>query len=148
MIISPFTLTSFLSLNLLKISTLVFVLVVVLKNKNINKSTDDVDLPPKFLGVDSITVIPSRLVKSIILESPKDKKLENKYGTLLPKFDELYEKFEYVNVKRNKFNEIFIRNIELMQMIFRSTQLEFAATSSEEAFNNAREHLISRLRSC
>jgi len=81
------------------------------------------------------------------LKKIKDKKLENKYGTLLPKFDELYEKFEYVNVKRNKFNEIFIRNIELMQMIFRSTQLEFAAMSSEEAFNNARAALIPRLRS-
>lgn len=80
------------------------------------------------------------------LKKIKDKKLENKYGTLLPKFTELYEKFEYVNVKRNKFNEIFIRNIELMQMIFRSTQLEFAAMRSEEAFNNARASLISRLR--
>jgi len=81
------------------------------------------------------------------LKKIKDKKLENKYGSLLPKFNELYEKFEYVNVKRNKFNEVFIRNIELMQMIFRSTQLEFAAMRSEEAFNNARASLISRLRS-
>jgi len=49
----------------------------VLKNKNINKSTVDVDLPPKFFGVDSTTVMPDKSVKSIVLLSPNERKLEN-----------------------------------------------------------------------
>ena len=62
---------------MLKISILVFVFVVELKNKNINKSTDEVDLPPKFLGVDSITVMPSNSVKLIVLSLPNERKFEN-----------------------------------------------------------------------
>ena len=53
------------------------VLVVELKNRNINKSTDKIVLPPKLGGSDSITDIPSFPSKSKVWFSPNDRKLEN-----------------------------------------------------------------------
>jgi len=77
----------------------------------------------------------------------KTKKLKDQYGHILTDFEKLYDDFERVNVKRNNFNEVFVRNNELMQMMFRLIQLENAAYNSENAFNNTRTSLISRLKS-
>ena len=77
----------------------------------------------------------------------KTKKLKDQYGHILTGFEKLYDDFERVNVKRNNFNEVFVRNNELMQMMFRLIQLENAAYNSENAFNNTRTSLISRLKS-
>ena len=38
---------------------------------------------------------------------------------LLPEFERLYKEFEIVNVKRNRFIEVFLRTNELMQMMLR-----------------------------
>ncbi len=68
------------------------------------------------------------------------------YGNLLSDFDRLYSEFETVNVKRNNFIEVFIRTNELMQMMFRLTQLENAASSGEASFEKARASMINRLK--
>ena len=70
MTISPLTLTLLISVNLLKISSAFCVFVVVLKNKNNNRSTVRTVLPPKLGGSDSTTVIPLHLSKSITWFSP------------------------------------------------------------------------------
>lgn len=77
----------------------------------------------------------------------KTKKLKDQYGNILSDFEKLYEDFEKVNVKRSNFLEIFVRNNELMQAMFRLTQLENAASRSEEAFNKLRVSMINRLKS-
>ncbi|MEM9679132.1 MAG: S46 family peptidase [Bacteroidota bacterium] len=76
----------------------------------------------------------------------KAKGLEAEYSNLLPEFENLYEEFESVNVKRNNFVEVFIRTNELMQLMFRMVQLENTAGRGEEAFNKARESVISGLK--
>ena len=76
----------------------------------------------------------------------KAKGLEAKYGNLLSEFERLYKEFEPVNVKRNKFVEIFVRNNELMQGMFRLVQLEQAALRGEETFDKARASIIGRLK--
>ena len=53
------------------------VLVVVLKNKNSIRSTAKTDFPPKFGGLESITVIPPSFSTLSVLLSPKERKLEN-----------------------------------------------------------------------
>ncbi|MBO6605603.1 S46 family peptidase [Psychroserpens sp.] len=68
------------------------------------------------------------------------------YGNLLSDFDQLYAEFEAVNVKRNNFVEVFIRTNELMQMMFRLTQMENAANSGEASFEKARASMINRLK--
>jgi len=77
----------------------------------------------------------------------KTKRLKDQYGHILTDFEKLYEKFEHVNVKRNNFVEVFVRNNELMRMMFRLTQMENAATSGEENFNKSRESMTSILTS-
>ncbi len=76
----------------------------------------------------------------------KAKGLEAKYGNILDEFDDLYGKFEPVNVKRNNFIEVFIRNNELMSGMFRLVQLEKAASRGEEVFDKARTSVINRLK--
>ncbi len=73
----------------------------------------------------------------------KAKKLESNYGNLLPKFQELYAEIEPIVVKRSNFVEVFIRSNELMQMMFRLTQLENAALQNEKAFEKARASTVS-----
>lgn len=68
------------------------------------------------------------------------------YGNLLTEFDRLYAEFETVNVKRNNFIEVFIRTNELMQMMFRLTQMENAANNGEASFEKARTSMINRLK--
>ncbi len=74
------------------------------------------------------------------------KNLEEKYGHILPEFEKLYKEFENVAVKRSNFIEIFIRNNELMHMMFRMAQLENTASRGEESFNKAQTAMISRLK--
>lgn len=76
----------------------------------------------------------------------KAKGLETKYGNLLSELEKLYKEFEPVNIKRNNFREVFTRNNELMQGMFRLAQLEQAALRSEDVFNNARTSIINRLK--
>lgn len=72
------------------------------------------------------------------------KGLENSYGTLLPELNRLYKEIEDTSVKRGQFVEVFVRTSELMQMMFRLSQLENAASNGEEAFDRARTSTIDR----
>ncbi|RLJ63149.1 peptidase S46-like protein [Lacinutrix venerupis] len=76
----------------------------------------------------------------------KDKNLVNKYGNILPEFDKLYTDFSSTNIKRRNFIEVFIVTNELMQMIFRSYQMEAAITANEDNFERAKNATISRLK--
>ena len=73
------------------------------------------------------------------------KKQKQAYGNLLPEFEKLYKDFETVNVKRNNYNEVFIRTNELMRMMVFAQQLEASASKGEEAFNKTRLSLLNRL---
>ena len=68
------------------------------------------------------------------------------YGSLLLEFERLYGEFETVNVKRNSFVEVFLRTNELMQMMFRLSQLELAAQRGEDAFKKAKDNMISTIK--
>ena len=73
----------------------------------------------------------------------REKDLDKQYAYLLPKFEELYAEFEPIIVKRSNFTEVYIRNNELMLMMFRLTQLESAANQDESKFEKARKSMVS-----
>ncbi len=75
----------------------------------------------------------------------KAKGLESKYGDLLTEFETIYGKFEPINIKRNNFIEVFIRNNELMSAMVQLAKMEKAASYSGEAFNSVRASIISRI---
>ena len=87
-----------------------------------------------------------RQFESEFMKQVKAKGLEAKYGNMLSEFDRLYKEFEPVNVKRNQFVEIFVRNNELLQGMYRLVQLEQAALRGEETFDKARTSVIGRLK--
>ncbi|WP_034060225.1 S46 family peptidase [Lacinutrix jangbogonensis] len=76
----------------------------------------------------------------------KAKGLEEKYGSILPEFDTLYNDFSEVNIRRRNFIEVFIVTNELMQMTFRAYQMEAAVNTNPEAFEKAKERLIGTLK--
>lgn len=73
------------------------------------------------------------------------KKKYKKYQTLLSDFDKLYAEFEPYTVKRSNFFEVFYRNSELMNMMFRLYQLEQASAKGDEAFNKAKEFVSAQI---
>jgi len=75
----------------------------------------------------------------------KEKGLEETYGSTLSDLEKLYSEFEYVTIKRSNFIEIFIRNNELMHMMFRLYQMESSFKKGEEAFNKSKESTIARI---
>ena len=87
-----------------------------------------------------------RLFEAEFTKQLKAKGLEEKYGHILPEFEKLYSEFESINVKRNNFVEVFIRNNELMYGMFRLAQLENSATRGEEIFDKTRTSVINRLK--
>jgi len=98
------------------------------------------------LGIKKSNAIEKRrALETEFTNALKEKGLEGKYGNLLPEFDRLYKEFEPVNVKRNAFVEVFVRNVELMQLMFRMTQLEQVAAKGEDAFNKSKENTIERM---
>ncbi|EDM44293.1 hypothetical protein SCB49_04670 [unidentified eubacterium SCB49] len=72
---------------------------------------------------------------------------EQKYGNILPDFEQKYATFEAINIKRNNFVEVFIRTNELMLMTFRLVQLEKSLDKGEEAFEKTKKSLINQLKS-
>ena len=99
------------------------------------------------LGIEKSGAIAlKREIESEFTKQLKAKGLESKYGNILDEFETLYGKFEPVNVKRNNFIEVFIRNNELMSGMFRLVQLEKAASRGEEVFDKARTAVIGRLK--
>ena len=74
-----------------------------------------------------------------------EKGLEVQYGTLLEEFESAYAEFNNINMLRSRFTEVFIRNNELMKIMFRLTQMEDAAYN-QESFNKAKAYMISTLK--
>ena len=74
------------------------------------------------------------------------KDLVNKYGSILPEFENLYKDFADVNIKRRNFIEVFIVTNELMQMTFRAYQMEAAITSNPDIFERAKTGTIDILK--
>lgn len=100
------------------------------------------------LGIEkSGAVAIKRKFESDFTKALKAQGKEDQYGNLLPEFETLYNEFESINVKRNNFIEVFLRTNELMQMMFRLTQMENASRRGEEAFEKARNGMINRLKS-
>ncbi|MEZ4801237.1 MAG: S46 family peptidase [Gelidibacter sp.] len=86
-----------------------------------------------------------RKMEADFTQQLKAKGLENKYGTILPELERLYKEIEDVRVKRGQFVEVFVRTNELMQLMFRLSQMEAAAANGEEAFDKARASTLARL---
>ncbi|HBK70490.1 MAG TPA: serine protease [Flavobacteriaceae bacterium] len=74
-----------------------------------------------------------------------EKGLEVQYGSLLEEFESAYAEFNNINMLRSRFTEVFIRNNELMKIMFRLTQMEDAAYN-QESFNKAKAYMISTLK--
>ncbi|WP_372757014.1 S46 family peptidase [Mariniflexile sp.] len=75
----------------------------------------------------------------------KVKKLESNYGHILPELERLYHQIEETAVKRRIFIEAFTSTSELMQLMFRLTQIENAAMSSEADFERVRTGVLNSL---
>jgi len=65
------------------------------------------------------------------------------YRSILSDFDMLYANFEPINIKRSNFVEVFYRNNELLQQMFRLYQLEQA--KGEENFKKRKAFTIAQL---
>ncbi len=99
------------------------------------------------LGIEkSNAIAKKRGFEANFQELVKEKGLENKYVAILPEFEKLYKEFEPINVKRNDFIEVFIRNNELMQGMFRLYQMEMTLKKGEASFNKAKESTVNRFK--
>lgn len=75
----------------------------------------------------------------------KFKNLESTYGHILPELERLYSEIEETTVKRRMFIEAFTGTSELMQLMFKLTQIENAALSSEADFERVRAGVLNSL---
>ena len=98
------------------------------------------------LGIDKSDAVSKRhAFETSFTKALKENNLEEKYGTILPKFDALYKDFGPINIKRRNFIEVFIVTNELMQMTFRAYQMEQAITANPENFDTAKQRLVGTL---
>ncbi len=99
------------------------------------------------LGIQKSNAIQQRVeFEEIFKKALKEKGLEGKYGNILPEFEKLYKDFSSINIKRRNFIEVFLVTNELMQMTFRSFELEMAAKNKPELFDKVKNSLIGRLK--
>jgi len=75
----------------------------------------------------------------------KVKKLESTYGHLLPELELLYNAIEETAVKRRVFIEAFTGTSELMQLMFKLTQIENAGMTSEADFERVRASVLNSM---
>ncbi len=78
------------------------------------------------------------------MQKVKEKGLEDTYGNILSQFEILYKEIEPIAIKRSNFLEVFIRNNELMQLMFRMYQLEMSLNRGDATFNQTRTVALSR----
>jgi len=99
------------------------------------------------LGIEkSNAVVNRKAFETDYTKALKTKKLDGKYGHILPEFDHLYNDFSKTNIKRRNFIEVFLVTNELMQMTFRAYQMEAATKKNPGNFESAKTALISRLK--
>lgn len=80
------------------------------------------------------------------LDRAKKQNKMSEYGNLLPKFEKIYKDITPYALARDYFQEIVLRNNELLSVGFRLYQLENAFNKSgEQAFNDRKENLIKGL---
>ncbi len=75
----------------------------------------------------------------------EEKGLTAPYGNILSDFKTLYNTYENTVVKRSNFMEVFLRNIELMQIALRLYQFEEAYTHDNSSYEKAKSVTISKL---
>jgi hypothetical protein len=73
------------------------------------------------------------------------KGMQAEYASILPSFEQAYTNFEPLTIKRSNFLEVFLRNSELMQMMFRAYQME-TGSKDDESFEKARASYQNRIR--
>ncbi|WNH13685.1 S46 family peptidase [Thalassobellus suaedae] len=115
--------------------------------KYASKQSDIANAWKKWIGENlgiqkSNAVAKRREFEATFTKALKEKGLEAKYGSILPKFDVLYKDFAPVNIKRRNFIEVFLITNELMQMVFRTYQFENAITANSENLEQAKASLI------
>ena len=99
------------------------------------------------LGIEKSNAIAERRAfEAEFTKALKDKKLESKYGNILPEFDQLYKDFAAINIKRRNFIEVFIVTNELMTMTLRAYQMEQAINENPENFEKAKARFASTLK--
>ncbi|WP_336066365.1 S46 family peptidase [Mesoflavibacter sp. CH_XMU1404-2] len=99
------------------------------------------------LGIEKSNAIAERRAfEAEFTKALKDKKLESKYGNILPEFDQLYKDFAAINIKRRNFIEVFIVTNELMTMTLRAYQMEQAINENPENFEKAKARFTSTLK--
>ncbi|CAL2089737.1 S46 family peptidase [Tenacibaculum sp. 190524A05c] len=99
------------------------------------------------LGIQKSNAIQQRIeFEEIFKKSLKEKGLEGKYGNILPEFEKLYKDFSSINIKRRNFIEVFLVTNELMQMAFRSYELEMVAKNRPELYEKVKTSLTGRLK--
>jgi hypothetical protein len=73
------------------------------------------------------------------------KGMQAEYASILPSFEQAYTNFEPLTIKRSNFLEVFLRNSELMQMMFRAYQME-TGSKDDESFEKALVSYQNRIR--
>ncbi len=100
------------------------------------------------LGIEkSNAVLKRQKFEATFTKALKEKGLEEKYGDILPEFNRLYKDFAPIDIKRRNFIEVFLVTNELMQMAYRTYQMEQIITKSPNAFEKVKSNLIGRLKS-
>jgi hypothetical protein len=99
------------------------------------------------LGIEKSNAIAKKRDFEKTFTKAVSKKKYKDYQNILSSFDNLYAKFEPYAVKRSNFLEVFYRNSELMQTMFRLYQFEQRINNdkSTEAYNKSKEYLISQI---
>ncbi|RED46646.1 peptidase S46-like protein [Winogradskyella eximia] len=98
------------------------------------------------LGIEKSNAVEKRKAfEATFNKALKEKGLEDKYGNILPEFDQLYKDFAPINIKRRNFIEVFLVTNELMQMTFRAYQVEQALIANPENLERGKEVLTGQL---
>ena len=98
------------------------------------------------LGIEKSNAVEKRKAfEATFNKALKEKGLEDKYGNILPEFDQLYKDFAPINVKRRNFIEVFLVTNELMQMTFRAYQVEQALVANPDNLERGKEVLTGQL---
>jgi len=94
------------------------------------------------LGIEKSNAIAKRRAfEETFKKALKANNLEDKFGSILPKFNELYKDFAPLNIKRRNFLEVFLVTNELMQMTLRAYQAEQAILANPESLERVKASL-------
>lgn len=98
------------------------------------------------LGIEKSNAITNRKAfEATFSKAVKEKGLEEKYGSILPEFEKLYNDFGTTNIQRRNFIEVFLVTNELMKMTYRAYQFEQAITENPADFEKSLVSLTEEL---